>query len=830
MLIREIKSASELNHFAILPFIGVTLKQPFYLITEFMPGKSLYDRLHSKKKKLTPTKKTIIALGVACGLAFVHSKNMLHRDIKSLNILLDADDYPKICDFGLSRVIDVKEELMTGGIGTTQWMAPEIIDSKPYGKKADVYSYGILVWEMLTEDIPFRGLRDFQIVVAIMKGSRPLIPSTCPRKLAHFIEMCWDKDPEKRPNFDIIVKAFESGQLDFPGTDHKQVEAYLNQLAQTDETIFNTGSPSPITMGQIMDEFSSNISSGIMKLMAVISDEKWQVYIKKNYIAEIVEKMNNCESLKLSFVFSRIVNEILKSDELKENFFEVKGNIAYLELFLKYGVSTMPFGIENLASLRDTIITHEHFVKIAPFLISPNIQTRIDCAKYISKVIENKLYDKESSVFYIVTNVLANIIPEAPLILLSNTLDLLQLITNMPNANKFLETTGLLIRICPILKYDDNSIVSTSLSLYSKVLSLGIPLQKSINSFFKVFPDLVDKLNEDNLEKLLNINASILFKSPNAINDFIKNNKVCESFIKCINNSSTKVSLISLKTLAGLFLKNSCFSLFKDIYQKITDLLKSENNSLKGIAASIFTLYFQKFDISNYFNNEIKEFLVSNLTNQSDLTVCSLKLCGAISLTFKGAKEIEICIPLIIDLLSSEHSKLSMIVLSSISSVNPLSPSLYKSLPVIFNLLAKQDMNPYPLIFAANISICNSGAIECSKYISFFLKMLLSNDDNIVKLAFITLERTFEITENQLFNEEDILKLISYSEKFLNSHYNLQFLHILDLISISKSGQNIISKSQLPQILLNQFHLSSIGSTQRPYFIRIISRIHQENL
>ena len=100
----------------------------------------------------------------------------------------------------------------------------------------------------------------------------------------------------------------------------------------------------------------------------------------------------------------------------------------------------------------------------------------------------------------------------------------------------------------------------------------------------------------------------------------------------------------------------------------------------------------------------------------------------------------------------------------------------------------------------------------------------------IVKLAFITLERTFEITENQLFNEEDILKLISYSEKFLNSNYNLQFLHILDLISISKSGQNIISKSQLPQILLNQFHLSSIGSTQRPYFIRIISRIHQENL
>jgi serine/threonine protein kinase len=123
-----------------------------------MSGGCLFNRLHAKQgANLDATKRTIIALGLAYSLEYFHAKKMIHRDIKSLNVLLDADDYPKLCDYGMSRTI-ATDGAMTGGAGTSQWMAPEVLNSDPYDEKSDVYSYGILRWEILTSDVPFRGL------------------------------------------------------------------------------------------------------------------------------------------------------------------------------------------------------------------------------------------------------------------------------------------------------------------------------------------------------------------------------------------------------------------------------------------------------------------------------------------------------------------------------------------------------------------------------------------------------------------------------------------------------------------------------------------------
>jgi tRNA A-37 threonylcarbamoyl transferase component Bud32 len=142
MFRREIEIFAALNHFAVLPFVGVCCSPPYYIITEYMSGGCLFNRLHARDgSRLDPTKRTIIALGTAYAMEHVHAQKMVHRDLKPLNILLDADDYPKVCDFGMSREI-ATDGNMTGGVGTSQWMAPEVLNSDPYDERSDVYSFG----------------------------------------------------------------------------------------------------------------------------------------------------------------------------------------------------------------------------------------------------------------------------------------------------------------------------------------------------------------------------------------------------------------------------------------------------------------------------------------------------------------------------------------------------------------------------------------------------------------------------------------------------------------------------------------------------------------
>ena len=232
MYLREVEIMGDLKHFAVLPFIGVTVKPPYWIITEFMSGGGLFQRIHGKTNKLDGTKKTIIALGIADGMEYVHSKNYIHRDLKSLNILLDEDEYPYVCDFGISRII--ANTTMTGTLGTPQWMAPEVISSQRYDSKADVYSYGVILWELLMNEVPFRGLQPVQVMMSVVsRKNRPMIPPDMQGNLAKFIKACWDHDPKVRPAFDAIVAAFESGKINYPGTNQDTVNAYRARFIKT---------------------------------------------------------------------------------------------------------------------------------------------------------------------------------------------------------------------------------------------------------------------------------------------------------------------------------------------------------------------------------------------------------------------------------------------------------------------------------------------------------------------------------------------------------------------------------------------------------------------
>jgi serine/threonine protein kinase len=215
---REVWTLSSLDHPSILKLIGVTLTAPFCIVTELMRC-SLFDKL----RFLTPTKRSIIAFRVSQAMEDLHSARIIHRDLKSGNILLDEDDLPRVCDFGL---VGFKTgATRTGYVGTAQWMAPEILRSSPfYDEKVDVYSFAVLLWEMLTLCEPFEGLTQDQLVLeVIQRGSRPAIPTYCgPPKLIDLIRRCWSEKPSDRPSFPQITATLFLPDAHFLGTNEEE--------------------------------------------------------------------------------------------------------------------------------------------------------------------------------------------------------------------------------------------------------------------------------------------------------------------------------------------------------------------------------------------------------------------------------------------------------------------------------------------------------------------------------------------------------------------------------------------------------------------------------
>ncbi|KAL2935993.1 Serine/threonine-protein kinase HT1 [Bienertia sinuspersici] len=201
-----------LSHPNIITFFAACKKPPvFCIITEYMAGGSLRKYLHQQEPYSVPLGLVLkLALDIARGMQFLHSQGILHRDLKSENLLLGDDMCVKVADFGIS-CLESQIGSAKGFTGTYRWMAPEMIKEKDHTKKVDVYSFGIVLWEIMTALTPFDNMTPEQAAFAVcQKNARPPMPSECPPALSHLIKKCWSSNPDKRPQFDDIVSILES--------------------------------------------------------------------------------------------------------------------------------------------------------------------------------------------------------------------------------------------------------------------------------------------------------------------------------------------------------------------------------------------------------------------------------------------------------------------------------------------------------------------------------------------------------------------------------------------------------------------------------------------
>ncbi|KAK8839729.1 hypothetical protein M9Y10_031434 [Tritrichomonas musculus] len=300
LIMREAWLMSELKHHAIVKFYGINFRsfddkslnfQPI-IITEFLPhdlDTILKDEQNCNvDHKWTPTKKYICLLGIADGMRYLHDNDIIHRDLKPENILLDADFNPKICDFGLSRYLPDEFTStvglsMTTNAGTPLYMAPEVFNNEgdiPYEKSIDVYSFGMLAYQLVTGKQPFYKLlknkiSSFNFLTKVLGGERPTFDENgdVPKKMQDLLISCWDSNPNARPTFEYIFETLKSDLSYSPEqVDEGEIAEYLDSIAD-----------------------SENKTPKAIKMKKIIKDSEERIHLIEQKNAESEVKLNNIE-------------------------------------------------------------------------------------------------------------------------------------------------------------------------------------------------------------------------------------------------------------------------------------------------------------------------------------------------------------------------------------------------------------------------------------------------------------------------------------------------------------------------------------------------------
>lgn len=223
------------------------------IVMEFMPRGSLDKVLKNLAIPLSLYRRFQIALDICKGLAFLHRNKIAHRDVKSLNVLLDDNYHAKVADLGEATIRALTPDYRAQTIrvrGTVLWMAPEVLDRRVNTIASDVYSYGWVLWELLTRQFPYPNVQDiFEIQDRIKKGVKENIPA-CPAIFKDVIESCWNMDPEKRPTtksvlelFGVFIAEAEENRIvlkiDCEYSEHKIVDLSLGKTR--DQTLLDKG-------------------------------------------------------------------------------------------------------------------------------------------------------------------------------------------------------------------------------------------------------------------------------------------------------------------------------------------------------------------------------------------------------------------------------------------------------------------------------------------------------------------------------------------------------------------------------------------------------------
>ncbi|XP_061602384.1 tyrosine-protein kinase Blk [Cololabis saira] len=204
--LQEANLMKQLQHERLVRLHAVVTREPILIVTEFMVNGCLLDFLKSDEgKKLKINKLIDMSAQITEGMAYIEKKNYIHRDLRAANILVNETLHCKVADFGLARIIETEYTAQEGAKFPIKWTAPEAINFGTFSIKSDVWSFGILLTEIITYGrIPYPGMTNPEVVRCLDRMYRMPRPEGCPEELYDIMMMCWKQKPEDRPTFEFL--------------------------------------------------------------------------------------------------------------------------------------------------------------------------------------------------------------------------------------------------------------------------------------------------------------------------------------------------------------------------------------------------------------------------------------------------------------------------------------------------------------------------------------------------------------------------------------------------------------------------------------------------
>ncbi|XP_042883083.1 tyrosine kinase receptor Cad96Ca-like [Penaeus japonicus] len=251
-LVQELKVLKSLgSHLNVVSFLGCcTEKDPIFVILEYMIGGKLqsylrasradtpYDNLHGSSSSLTPRDLIHFAYQISRGMEFLARNGVIHRDLAARNILVGEDKICKVADFGFARDVANNRvyERKSDGRLPIRWMAPESLFDNIFTTKSDVWSFGVLMWEIVTlGSTPYPGMGAAEVMRKVKEGYRLEKPEHCRREIYNIMYYCWDKDSKERPSFTELVHTLEGllmSEVEYIELDRFPDHSYYNILSE----------------------------------------------------------------------------------------------------------------------------------------------------------------------------------------------------------------------------------------------------------------------------------------------------------------------------------------------------------------------------------------------------------------------------------------------------------------------------------------------------------------------------------------------------------------------------------------------------------------------
>uniref|UniRef100_A0A2M4BFX8 non-specific serine/threonine protein kinase n=1 Tax=Anopheles marajoara TaxID=58244 RepID=A0A2M4BFX8_9DIPT len=250
----EVAMLKKTRHCNILLFMGCVSKPSLAIVTQWCEGSSLYKHIHVNETKFKLNTLIDIARQAAQGMDYLHAKNIIHRDLKSNNIFLHDDFSVKIGDFGLAtaKVRWSGSQQSNQPTGSILWMAPEVIRMKnlnPYSFQSDVYAFGIVLYEMLTEQLPYNHINNkdqilFMVGCGKLRPDLTKVRSDCPQALKRCVEDCIKFNRDERPLFRLLLNMLENMLRTMPKFHRSASEPNFTQTQlQNDDFLYMCSSP-----------------------------------------------------------------------------------------------------------------------------------------------------------------------------------------------------------------------------------------------------------------------------------------------------------------------------------------------------------------------------------------------------------------------------------------------------------------------------------------------------------------------------------------------------------------------------------------------------------